>query len=613
MKNNISLSKYITQRFYNKFFDAVSYYSSEFSNHYLGILIENRELYNLEVKKVYVSNLPFMEIEVEVLLEATFKREKDNLEGGEVIIEWFSLKCEGDLAQNLDDFQIKTVEHYSQRKVHKEPLSDALVPYVSKEQLEIIAEDFLKQYYPQALEKPIAVNPFELATNLKLRISMKNLTKEGLVFGKIYFYDTDTTFYSPEDAHTYRSSVKAGDIFIDPLSYYLRNSGSVNNTIVHECVHWVMHRKVFALERLIDSDDLELSCQVEEETPKLRNENIRWMEWQASQLAPRIMLPHNLFKQKAEEIIEKYLNTEKKDLLDCLEGVIDELAEFFGVSRLAAKIRLINVGYDEAIGTFEFVDGKYVRPYHFKKGALASNQTFSIGERDAGVLALVDSEFTEKIAFGKYIFVENHFVLQTPDYIEDYHGVMRLTNYARHHMDECCLIFDVQLKSHKINENFYEECVLNREANAPFELYVKFHNGYENSTPEKQKVYLDKMLQEEMKVYNGLTNDYCECLEKVRHWRGLTYKEIAEAIPMDESSIRRIFHGKVVAKIENLICICLVLHLPFEMSKHIIDKSNQSLVLNNPDHQWYHFALMYYHGTSLEETRQFLKKHDVLL
>ena len=76
MKNNISLSKYITQRFYNKFFDAVSYYSSEFSNHYLGILIENRELYNLEVKKVYVSNLPFMEIEVEVLLEATFKEKR---------------------------------------------------------------------------------------------------------------------------------------------------------------------------------------------------------------------------------------------------------------------------------------------------------------------------------------------------------------------------------------------------------------------------------------------------------------------------------------------------------------------------------------------------------
>ncbi|RZI48255.1 hypothetical protein [Lactococcus kimchii] len=49
-------------------------------------------------------------------IEATYKREKDNLEGDEVIIEWFSLKCEGDLAQNLDDFQIETVEHYSYTK-----------------------------------------------------------------------------------------------------------------------------------------------------------------------------------------------------------------------------------------------------------------------------------------------------------------------------------------------------------------------------------------------------------------------------------------------------------------------------------------------------------------
>lgn len=421
MKKDNSFSKYVSKRFYNEIFSAIEESMGDLKNS-AGQSSGAYFLYNLEIKRIYVNNLPDMEIDFEILAEATIKIDRGEDES-KAIVRWYSLKCSGDLSKALDDFHISSLEIYNKRASQKEPLSDALVPYMSKEQLEMIAEKFLIQYYPKDLTIPMVVNPFELATNLGLRISMKNLTKEGLIFGKIYFFDTDTNFYSPEDAHIYRSSVKAGDIFIDPLSYYLRNAGSVNNTIVHECVHWVMHRKAFVLDHLIDSDNLEMSCQIEEESQKLGNENIRWMEWQASQLAPRIMMPYDLFKQKAEEIIGKHLSLGTHDLLDALETVIDELAVFFAVSRLAAKIRLIDIGYDEVIGTFEFVDGKYIRPYHFKKGTLASNQTFSIGERDAGLLALIDSNFAERVAFGKYIFVENHFVLQTPDYVEDWTNV----------------------------------------------------------------------------------------------------------------------------------------------------------------------------------------------
>ncbi|QDK69881.1 helix-turn-helix domain-containing protein [Lactococcus protaetiae] len=105
-----------------------------------------------------------------------------------------------------------------------------------------------------------------------------------------------------------------------------------------------------------------------------------------------------------------------------------------------------------------------------------------------------------------------------------------------------------------------------------------------------------------MKVFNELTNDYCDCLEKVRKWRGLTYKEIAEEIPMDEKSIRRIFHGETTAKIENLVCICLVLHLPYE-----------NIITSKSNHQRYHFALMYYHGNTLDETRRLLKLQGVTI
>lgn len=42
------------------------------------------------------------------------------------------------------------------------------------------------------------------------------------------------------------------------------------------------------------------------------------------------------------------------ELIDVMEPVIDALALFFCVSRLAAKICMIDAGYEETIGTFTY-------------------------------------------------------------------------------------------------------------------------------------------------------------------------------------------------------------------------------------------------------------------
>lgn len=39
--------------------------------------------------------------------------------------------------------------------------------------------------------------------------------------------------------------MKSGTILIDPRVAYIRNLGALNNTIIHECVHWHIHRKAF--------------------------------------------------------------------------------------------------------------------------------------------------------------------------------------------------------------------------------------------------------------------------------------------------------------------------------------------------------------------------------
>ena len=144
---------------------------------------------------------------------------------------------------------------------------------------------------------------------------------------------------------------------MDPETYFLYNLGKVNNTIVHECVHWDLHRKAFELERLYNKEASRIKCQVAGGVEENSWTATEWMEWQANALAPRIQMQMAMFKTQASKYIKEYRDMlGKDDIIDVIEPVIDELAAFFCVSRLAAKIRMVDAGYEAAIGAFIYVD-----------------------------------------------------------------------------------------------------------------------------------------------------------------------------------------------------------------------------------------------------------------
>lgn len=80
---------------------------------------------------------------------------------------------------------------------------------------------------------------------------------------------------------------------------------------------------------------------------------------------------------------------------------------------------------------------------------------------------------------------------------------------------------------------------------------------------------------------------------------------------MDERQLRRIFKGESNGSLNALISICLAMHLPPEISSHIIEKSPFTLSMGNENHRWYRFVLTYYYGKSMDEIRCFLDEHNV--
>lgn len=71
-------------------------------------------------------------------------------------------------------------------------------------------------------------------------------------------------------------------------------------------------------------------------------------------------MPIGSFKTKAAEYVRKFQREMKAThIVDVMEAVIDALATFFVVSRHAAKMRMVDAGYKEAIGAFTYIDGRY--------------------------------------------------------------------------------------------------------------------------------------------------------------------------------------------------------------------------------------------------------------
>lgn len=194
MARQRSFTSYVADGFYNELFAAISDFTEENSDDLnLRLYQVNRiggiELSDITIKYVSLNDLPGSEIEFEVAIEAEFNvREADyHYDTDEFTSQWFMVKCKGDLACGLGDFQITGISIYNGKNRQPKPMSDALVPIISKDNLEAVATDFLRRNYPKVLLQPMAIDPSELAKSMGLSVKLKRITEDCSIFGQIFF------------------------------------------------------------------------------------------------------------------------------------------------------------------------------------------------------------------------------------------------------------------------------------------------------------------------------------------------------------------------------------------------------------------------------------------
>ena len=497
---------------------------------------------------------------------------------GYFLEKWVKVHCQVTLGIELSGFRILSIgDCEPQEESDNNRLSGELVPVISRDQFEHEAEKFLERYYPDALEKPRRIPIEEIAHGMNLRIIEDVPLSDDLTyFGTIVFDDGNIL-----DKHRKIAirNAKRGTIYLDPRVKYERSVGTRRTTLAHECFHWYRHQPYHALMRMIGADDKigrAIQCQINgnsADTDKWKA--VDWMEWQAKGIAPRILMPTRTARIKAEELLGKYGGAKNADVAD-YENVIDELSEFYDVSRQAAKARLIDLGYSKAEGAYPFVDGHYVQGYSFDTQGLQAGQTYTVSYSDLFKAYCFNREFRTLVDSGKFVFVDGHLVFDDEKYVSrDESGTPVLTSYALSHMGECAIVFTrgYTYGSKYQGTKYYQQFMRNAAPKAD-QIEYSFELTTHNKTLLDQIAH-GKQRAEALRRYPG---SFAETLVALQKERKLSNKKFADQSLVGEKTIQRLRNNEEYpTSVQTVLGLCVGLKLPPPEAEMLLNKTDFKL------------------------------------
>lgn len=353
--------------------------------------------------------------------------------------QWLIASCEAVITDRLESLTVSSVKPWSKDTKPSSTgvaASKSIVPIIYRKDLDKEATAFLEKYYPEALEEPLRI-PIEEIAKEKLGLNViqgYRITDDFTIFGQICFSPGTVKIYDLFKTSEKEQEVSRGTILIDAYTYWQRNSGCVNNTIAHEVYHWHRHRLYAAIKHILRNEKfIACRCPAEMSYPDEKEEwtDEQRMEWQANNLAPRILMPIQTFKIKVDELYKQYDYENTPLKLAVLTCIADDLASFYGVSRQSALIRMTETGYMEAKSVLQAINEKDWHSYVSREDVFYEYST--------------NEDFRKLLDSGKFRYVDGYVVINDEKYITtDDKGKATLSEYAWDNLDECTLSFSWQ-------------------------------------------------------------------------------------------------------------------------------------------------------------------------
>ncbi|MFH5881791.1 hypothetical protein, partial [Liberiplasma polymorphum] len=317
----------------------------------------------------------------------------------------------------------------------KKSLNQDLTPYIYYENYEEEASDFLKSYCPEALLDPIPLPVDDIIT--KMGLKKVNAILEENVRGMISFKKSKVlqTDYISDGCLAREIEIDAGTVVIGENLLLKSGIGAYNNTLIHECLHWHLHRPYQELQILLNKGTAMIISPSDDEMDNHKEriyKDVFHIENQTRHLTPLVLMPKESSISKFEQLIFKYRDEyDIKSTGIIYKAALKEFAEFFNVSIESARIRLHSLGYTENLykNTLDYnSDSKNVR--------FISRWDYErLLESDVKFNMLINKKIVE--------YIDGYVVINTAPFVIKSEYGQKITNYGLRHIRECTLSFEI--------------------------------------------------------------------------------------------------------------------------------------------------------------------------
>lgn len=492
--------------------------------------------------------------------------------------------------------------------------SNSFVPYIPKEQFDDVASDFLNKYCPEALKTPMAIPIWDIAKNrIQLEIyDTELLSDKNTILGAITLCDGIIDVFDPE-INAYKGiEVQKGMVFIDSG---MLNDGRRNNTLAHECVHWFKHRPYFIRNRQgVGMQAIAFRCPVEETNKTMDEEwaDAEIMEWQARNIAPRILMPKNTTLVKVKEFLAKH--NYSNDKYAAVKETIEELSEFFEVSKQSAVIRMVDFGYEVAREFYNYNNEIDFSPYkqrNFKinQRGLSKKTVQKISSKEAYEEYRRNKVFREIIHSGAFKYINGFFVINDKKYIaSDEEGKQILTEYAETHMSECVLSFSFKLDGYVPQDSGNSTDMFYMYKAESYSSRKTYSTNTQNSDVF-DRWYSGEEMRRQLEERRNLPRSFNEMFKYLFDNRKWTTQKFKDMTLLSDNELSRIRKNPPQTSKRTMVAVCIGMKLPLDTSLEFMRAAGIVLVDTNDEDAIYKYILSCNFG-DIDSANDFLIAND---
>lgn len=522
------------------------------------------------------------------------------------ICQCLDISCVAVVTDKLESISITNISEYTSghsEKTDSQAISKNIVPILYKKDLDDEASSFLQKYFPEALNKPMAVPIANIAKNMGLEIIQGNrLTDDFSIFGEIYFTAGKVTVYDPFKVSSTTINVKRGTILVDAYTFWKRNIGCVNNTIAHEVYHWYKHRMYAAIKyTLYGKNFIACRCPSNMVYPQWDQEwsDVERMEWQANNIAPRILMPYCTFRKKVDDLFLKYDYKNSSMKAEVLKAVAEELRKFYGVSRQSVLIRMMETGYNDAAIIYQYDDASHHHSY--------------LSQQDAFYAYHTSKEFRDLIDSCLFRYADGHFVINDKKYIKKCgNSKYTLTDYALANLKECTLQFTWQpIHVDEVEEHFHFELLQRPNSDQKILKY--------DSKNSAEVVQLSNILQRKRNEFErqsavrkitGINKTCWEVIFEILQSRGISKSHFCALTNLGEEVYRKAEKNiGTKPSLRTIVAIARGLDLDIGTTEKLLQLAGHAFD-ESEEHQALKYCITGFSGMSVDDANEFLESYN---